>query len=411
MNVLRIFVTSPISPNEPVRWSLHDASGVCMSEGEATPDEWPAADRIEAVVAASQVRLTSVELPPLPPARIPSAAGFALEDRLASTGEAPMLAVSAQKSDGRVIVAIVSRTLLASLQSRAAGRARRIVKTVAEPELASPEPGWCWCAGRNEHEGDSFLRLADGSAFPVSAHPASGSLPPELMLALDNAERSGARPTQVRVDAEVSDQSLEQWYTDTGVSFVRGAQWRWNAASPAQFSAATNLLQGEFAAKPVASSADRTRAFRPAIVIAASALVLHVVATLGEWAWWRIDAWRATRAMQALAVAAGANASDANTFESARAALARRYAEARHSHRLAAPSDALPLLARAAPPLAAAPAGFIKSATYADGHWTIDLQRSDPNVVRDLDLRLKRAGAPATTVATASGARIRFGSE
>jgi hypothetical protein len=57
----------------------------------------------------------------------------------------------------------------------------------------------------------------------------------------------------------------------------------------------------------------------------------------------------------------------------------------------------------------AVPPGLIKSANYADGHWTLDLQRADAAMVRDLDARLKRAGTPAMTVTTPAGARVRFG--
>src|SRR5262249_37935751 len=108
MNVLRILVVQPITADYALHWSLHDASGACVRSGRDGPDDLPAADRVEIVVAANQVRLAAVTLPPLPPNRIAAAAGFALEDRLASTGEPPMLAISSQRADGRVIVAIVN---------------------------------------------------------------------------------------------------------------------------------------------------------------------------------------------------------------------------------------------------------------------------------------------------------------
>jgi hypothetical protein len=74
-----------------------------------------------------------------------------------------------------------------------------------------------------------------------------------------------------------------------------------------------------------------------------------------------------------------------------------------------APDDALPLLARAAPALRALPARSVKSASYADGHWTLDLARNDPAAIADLDARLKRAGIAAIVATSATGARIRMG--
>ena len=89
------------------------------------------------------------------------------------------------------------------------------------------------------------------------------------------------------------------------------------------------------------------------------------------------------------------------------AAIAKRHAEARHRAGLAAPSDALPLLARAAPALAALPAGVIKTASYADGHWTLDLAKSDDGAAARLAPQLANAGLTALTAANAAGTRIR----
>jgi hypothetical protein len=79
----------------------------------------------------------------------------------------------------------------------------------------------------------------------------------------------------------------------------------------------------------------------------------------------------------------------------ARIAFSRRYAQIRHDHGLSAPEDALPLLARAAPALAALPPGTVKRASYADGHWTLDLALANPAAIGDLELRMRSAGVPA----------------
>jgi hypothetical protein len=75
---------------------------------------------------------------------------------------------------------------------------------------------------------------------------------------------------------------------------------------------------------------------------------------------------------------------------------------------LAAP-HALPLFARIAPALGSLPPGTLKSATYSDGHWTLDLKPLDANAVQELDLKLRRAGAPAIAATTPAGTRMRVG--
>lgn len=411
MTTLRVLLGAPDAVDAPTPWALFDASGACVANGCDPRSGWPRADALEVVVMASQVRLATVVLPPVPAARVAAAAAFALEDRLAGPADEPWLAASAQQSGGRVVVVVAARALVASLRSRIADPSfpAPLTRVVAEPDLAPADAGARWCVAADRTAGDGFLRLPDGSAFPVDRRAADGTLPPALTLALAAAARSGAALPAVRVDAEVDDAALARWRQETGVAFVRGDPWQWHAAGAAAFAAATNLLHGELAPTRPLRTGARARLFVPALGIAALALTLHVAATLGDWAWWRVNAWRAARAWTEVAAAAGLPAAAASTPAAARAALAQRYAEARHAQGLPAPSDALPLLARAAPALAALPATALKSATYADGHWTLDLQRVDAAAIGQLDGRLKRAGVPAIIATTAAGTRLRLG--
>ena len=76
---------------------------------------------------------------------------------------------------------------------------------------------------------------------------------------------------------------------------------------------------------------------------------------------------------------------------------------------MTAPDDALPLLARAAPALASLPAGSVKSAAYADGHWTLDLALANPAAIGELEARMRGAGVPALVAPSPTGARMRIG--
>jgi hypothetical protein len=62
MTILRVLlVASPVA-NEALAWGLFDAAGACVRTGRSIASEWPPADRVEAVLAASQVRIASVAL-------------------------------------------------------------------------------------------------------------------------------------------------------------------------------------------------------------------------------------------------------------------------------------------------------------------------------------------------------------
>lgn len=408
MTTLRVLIDVAPARGRAESWALFDDAGACVRAGRDAPEAWPSADQIEAVLAASQVRIASVALPPLAPARVAAAAAFAVDDQLAGPQEAQHLAVSTQQPGGRVRVVIASRTLVAAFRDRhaSAGLPRRVTRVIAEPDLAIPFSGWRWCAAGHA---DGFVRRADGSAFPASATAAAGALPPELSLALAHARRDGKPPPEVRVECDATDSDLVRWQREYAVPFVRGAAWRWSNAPAAAFAAAVDLLQGDFAlTSPPAAGAHR-RLFVPALILAGTALALHVAATTVEWGALKLDSWRQSREWTALAASAGVAPEAASTPTLARAAIAKRYAELRHSHGMPAPDDALPLLARAAPALRTLPAGSVKSVSYASGHWTIDLARADLSAIAEVDARLKEARVPALIATSAAGARIRLG--
>ena len=405
MTTLRVLIDAAPARGRPQSWALFDDAGICVRTGRDPPDAWPAAGRVEAVLAASQARIASVALPPLAPNRVAAAAAFAVDDQLAGPQEAQHLAASPQQPDGRVRVVIAARTLVAALRDSPA-RSGPLARIIAETDLAAPTGGWRWCAAGRD---DGFIRRADGSAFPVSAATADGALPAELSLALAHAQRDGKVPADVRVECDAVDADFARWQRETGVSFTRGAAWRWSSAPQAVFAKAVDLLQGEFALKAPPAAGARGRLFVPALILAGAALALHVVATFGEWGAQKVESWRQAREWSAIAASAGLAPEATADPASAKRALAVRYAQLRHAQGMPAPDDALPLLARAAPALRALPPGGVKSATYADGHWTLDVPRTDAAAMAELDARLKDTGVPALFAASAAGTRIRMG--
>ena len=403
MTVLRVLLAAAPAADRAEDWALFDAAGTCVRKGRDRSAAWPQANRLEIVLAASQARIAVLALPPMPASRVAGAAGFALEDQLAGPDADHHTAVSAQAADGRVRIAITSRSLLASILDNGASVAR----IVAEPDLAVPSVDWQWCARDSSAAG--FVRRPDGSAFPVDAPAPNGILPTELVLALSQARRGNATPLRVRVDATFDPSSLARWQRDTGVEFIGGTPWQWESASPAAFAGAIDLLPRSTLRTVESTRATLGRVLAPALLIAGLALGLHVVASTAEWATLKAQAWRDAKEWTALAAIAGVPPDLATTAASARLALARRYAEVRHAQGLPAPDDALPLLARAAPALAGLPAGSLKSATYADGHWTLDLALADPAAVGVVDQRLRGVGVPALVAASPSGVRMRLG--
>src|SRR5437762_13020934 len=102
MSTLRVLLAASPSRSSPASWALFDAAGRCVQRGSDASGVWPRSERREAVLTADLVRIIALKVPPMPPTRLAAAAGFALEDQLATTGEAPTTAVASPPSDGTV---------------------------------------------------------------------------------------------------------------------------------------------------------------------------------------------------------------------------------------------------------------------------------------------------------------------
>lgn len=407
MSTLRVRLDAPPTVGSPQPWALYDAAGALLRTGCDPPSRWPAASVVEAIVAAAQVRVATLRLPPLPGARLQAAASFAVEDQLAGPAEAQHVAVSRQAPDGSVRTVIVERTLLEAILALPAAvpGLQRWSRVVAEPDLAPAGDEWRWYADDTAPD-RAFMRFPDGSAMALAAPPATDELPDELLRLLAQAQPA---PEAIAVHATVPAARLTQWTARTGVRFAANAPWRWTETPSPSFAAATDLRQGDFAPASTLRPTGGRRLWRTPMLLVALAFGLHLAGTGGEWAWWHFDARRDAEAWRALAIGAGIPDSEAVDATGARAALERRFAEMRHANGLAAPGDALPLLARAAPVLARLPRGSLKSATFAAGAWTVELGAVDPDVLREFDAGMTAAGLPALIARTNAGTRARFG--
>ncbi len=409
MTTLRVYIESPPEPLLDMEWALFDDAHP-VRRGRAPIAGWPSADRREAVLAASHGRLATVKLPPLPLPRVQSAASFALEEQLAGAPEDSHVATGQQAADGSLRVAIVGAAWMRSFQAASKRCSIQWQRVLLESDLARPPAGgWCWCAAALDRPG--FVRTDSGSSIAVGTAQTAG-LPEELALALAGSVR---RPRLVRADLPGVDRALlERARAQTGVEFTEGDPWHWSGAERAAFDTAIDLQAGPFATTRAAPRTDITRLFRPALWVAGAALAIYVLAGAGEWLslQWQLRA--VDRQLSALAqVAVGDPASNPDPkVASALApasAIARRARELRHRAGLAAADDLLPLLARAAPAMASAPAGAVRSLHYADGHVVFELPKLELAQTTRMQRELQQQGLVAIAVPTATGVRLRVG--
>jgi hypothetical protein len=397
MTVLRVLLAAVPAADRADAWALFDASGACVRTGRDRPTAWPKARTLEIVLAASQVRLARIALPPLPASRVAGAARYALEDQLAGPSDAHHIAVSARGKDGGVRV-----RWCAIRAGGHGGRDARVARIIAEPDLAVPATGWVWratstpglAAARMAAPSRSTLRRPTArcprsspwrwvrpaaAARPRRACGSTPRLPPRRSRA------GNARPASIFNRAR------------PGV----GRRHRPPHSPPRSISASSGTFD-----RVDARSAGRHLC--PGALPCGAALLVHVVATWASGR--RCDSDVARRAIEWTSHPRPASpGGERNPRRAARAALARRYSALRHAQGLPAPDDALPLLARASSALAALPPGSVKSAIYADGSWTLDLARPDATAIANLDARMRESRVPVLVATSAAGTRVRFG--
>ncbi|HET8585670.1 MAG TPA: type II secretion system protein GspL, partial [Casimicrobiaceae bacterium] len=200
--MLRVFLSAPPRADRAEHWVRYDAEGRAIARGQSVPRQWPADAAVEVVLAAAQVRLIALALPPMPRERLRGAVRFALEDRIATPLDESSIAI-AEARNGGCVVAVASEALIRAI----AGLDRRIARIVPESALAPLADGWTWCLS---NAGDGFVRRADASAFAVQGVDADGSLPPELAAALAQA-RTRTLPPHVHVAFRGDASTLAAW--------------------------------------------------------------------------------------------------------------------------------------------------------------------------------------------------------
>ena len=392
--MLRVFLVAAPIPDRADAWVRYTTDGRPLARGRDLPSRWPADAPVEAILAAEQVRIAALDLPPMPRNRVRQAVHYALEDQTATAADESMVAVTT--SGAHVLAAIASARLI-----RAIAAHPRVERIIPESALAPCNDGWTWCRSA---AGGGLVRRADGSAFAVGDLDRV-ALPQELRAALAQAGRASAAPAVVHVAFPAEPARLAEWSQSSGVPFAAAPAWDWERAASETYEAAPDFLARDMPSAAARVNAGGAQSFRPALILAALALSIHVAALLGQWSWLRVADWRLSRALvEQAATARLPSATPATAF----AAIARRNAELRHRAGKNAASDAVPLLARAAPAIGELPKGVVKSATYVDAAWTIEFAKVDAEALSRVSRELRLAGVEAVSAPTAGGTRMRL---
>jgi len=268
MRTLRLHLCplAELGADSALDYEVLDATRTVARRGRAVLAELPRLPRTELVIAAPDVLLVQVALPPLSGARLRSALPALAEPHLLADVEGAHV-VAAKPVGG-------ARTTLAALDRGLMQRALELLRRAKlEPASATPEPLTLpLAAGRwRLRLGTAYTCLRTAPLYGLaSAALANGEPPVELRLALEQA--GDARPQALEVEGPCDGPA---WSAALGVPIVPV-----DAQAARAEPVALELLQYELAPQLVSWRAWRTPAVLAALCALAWIVGLNVEAAL-----------------------------------------------------------------------------------------------------------------------------------
>ena len=384
-----------------IHCSLHDAPTRCawslVSDKQDTQSgQGPLAQlprdcgRVELVLPAAEVLLTRTQLPRGGRRKSGAILGFAVEDETLGDPETNQTTWLGAAGDADVLAVVDRKGLkrwLDALHAHGLGSCEVHCETLLLPWQAG-----AWSLGWNGSEG--YLRT--GELEGTATDCGDRYTPPlSLRMALDATAPAAARPAALAlypVTAEAAPDS-DAWQRELGIPVHIAGPWHWQTA-PA--SAGVSLFSEHHGWRLPAGLLLR---LRPAAVVAAIAVGVHVAALCVDWSFLAAEQRSLRKQME---VRFRTALPDAVAVVDPLLQMRRKLAEARHAAGKADDGDLLPMLkavAAAAQPL---PRGTLHIIAYESGRMTLELTVTDDKLLRALLQNLAANGL--TVEPRASGA-------
>jgi general secretion pathway protein L len=388
MSLLRIFCPPSATPRS-CQWVLFDDRAQAHP-GEGTLAQLPqGAGHVELVLAASQVLITRVQLPPASGRHAGALLAYAIEEKLASDPDTHQVS-RLGRIDADDVLAVVNRPYLESWREALATLGIHVDGVCCET-LMLPLQDDAWSLAWNGQEGYVRTGELEGSATDCGdLH----SPPLALQLLLEEARARHAAPAAIALytatPAAMPD--IEAWQQSLGIGVHHARAWNWRSAS---------------AATPIRLEQERRR-WRPSPLMLArwrrvgwvllAALVLHSTALLA-------DRMRLGSEQQQLRQRMEARFRqvfpDAVAIADPALQMRRQLAQARHAANRPDDGDFAAMLGKVVPALKGAPSAPLRALSYEDGRMTLELSAPGDALVQQLQARLSQAGLLVDVTQTA----------
>jgi general secretion pathway protein L len=366
----------------PVRWSLQD--GPHFDDGVSRLDDVPHADEVLAVLPVARVLFTSANLPRGPDSKLARVVPFAIEESIARSPEdVHAVVLDETRANGERLVAVLDRKWLANVVAVLESNGLSPTKAIVESALVPHEPG-VWTVVWTGTGGFATL----GSIEAIGLDAASDARPPlALKLMADERRARGAGPREVRVlvAGAAAPPDPARWSESLHAPVTLAGRWLPEEID-ARLAPCPNLLPG--ASAKVWSGSEWGTRLRPALILAAGILAVHVFLTAVDW--WRL--WHEARTLRGDMEAAFRRAfPEAKSVVDPALQMNRNLANLRRAAGQADAADLVPMLAKMAPVLAAAGAK-LQALKYEQGAVELELAVPAEATRESLGGRLKAPG-------------------
>jgi len=379
MSLLRIYC-SLTDPALRCQWALlSDSAAAVIGEGHLAglPQR---AQRVQLVIPAAQVLITRANLPPAAKRRAGAVLAFAVEEETLGEPEANQVSWLGC-AENRDVLAVVDKAGLKRWLDALAAVGIRACEVHCE-SLLLPRASGEWSLAWGGREG--FVR--SGEFEGAATDCGNRETPPlSLQLMLEEAQARHVTPSAIALYLTAPDAlpDLAAWQRQLGVALRPVGAWGWRTAPP---DAGVSLAQERRRWQDFSGVLAQ---LRPAAWIAATALAIHALALVADWALLAGEQRDLRRQMERQFRVAFP---DAVAVVDPALQMRRKLAEARHAANQPDSSDFLPMIEKLATAFKELPVGSLRIVAYESGRMTLELAASEETGVRRIVTRLNQMG-------------------
>ena len=376
----------------PVRWVLR--RGAESEDGVSRLAEVPRADEVVIALPVARVAFARAALPRGPGEKLARLAPFAVEDAIVSAPEDVHCVVLDDDPDGERLIAVLDRQWLDSALAELASLGIEPDRAIVESALLGQTDD-LWTVVWTPNGGFAALGGVEAVALDASV---DGRVPLALHLAVEERRRGGAAPRAIRVlmGDGADPPATAMWSESLRVPVTIAGKWI-PEESNARAVVCPNLLPSAHGG--AWAGAQWLRRLSAAAALGVALVAVHLLATLGDWARLAYEARGLRGEMETVFRTAFP---EAGAVVDPALQMRRSVADLRRAAGEAGVTDAVPLLAKLAPSLAAAGAR-LEGLQYEAGEFQLELVVASGETRERLAGRLQVPGVRVRIERVANG--------